>query len=63
MSKSTKPLTGTNDWTKVSMELQIPENCEDLIVRIRRIKRDEFDKFISGTAWIDDVRLIDLGNS
>lgn len=63
MSKLTKPLAGTNDWTKVSMELQIPENCEGLIVRIRRIKRDKFDKFISGTAWIDDVRLIDLGNS
>ncbi len=60
MSKSIKPLTGTNNWTKVGMKLQILENCEDLIVRIRWFKSD---KFISGTTWIDDVRLIDLGNS
>ncbi len=60
MSKLTKPITGTNNWTKVSIKLQILENCEYLIVGIRWFKSD---KFISGTTWIDDVRLIDLGNS
>lgn len=63
MSKSTKPLTGTNDWTNVSMRLETPESCNDLLIRVRRFQSDNFDKFISGTAWIDDVKIIDLGNS
>ena len=63
MSKSTESLTGTNSWTNISMRLQIPESCEDLMVRVRRFKSDKFDKFISGTSWIDEVSLVDLGNS
>lgn len=63
MSKSTKPLIGTNDWTNVSMKVTAPENCDDLLIRVRRFQSDKFDKFISGTAWIDDVKVLDLGNS
>lgn len=63
MSKSTKPLTGTNDWKKISVKLDVPKNCNDLIVRIRRFQSDNYDKFISGTAWIDDVKMLNLGNS
>lgn len=63
MSKATKSIPGTNDWKKIRMKLDIPKNCNDLPIRIRRFKSDNFDKFISGTAWIDDVKILNLGNS
>jgi hypothetical protein len=41
------------------VSFRTPARSQGGVVRIRREKTDKFDRLISGTVWIDDVRLIE----
>jgi hypothetical protein len=41
----------------VTVSFRTPNQSRGGLVRLRREKTDAFDRLISGTAWIDNVRL------
>jgi len=55
--KASEPLTGDNDWKELMVAFRTPPQSQGGLVRIRREKTDKFDRFISGTVWLDHVRL------
>ncbi len=55
--KASEPLTGDNDWKELMVDFRTPPQSQGGMVRIRRVKTDKFDRFISGTVWIDAVQL------
>jgi hypothetical protein len=50
-------LTGDNEWGELTIAFRTPAQSQGGLVRIRRERTDKFDRFISGTAWLDHVRL------
>lgn len=59
--KASEPLTGDNDWKELVVDFRTPPQSQGGMVRIRREKTDKFDRFISGTVWLDHVRLTEKG--
>jgi hypothetical protein len=56
--KGSEALTGDNDWKELMVAFRTPPQSQGGMVRIRREKvTGKFDRFISGTAWLDNVRL------
>jgi tetratricopeptide (TPR) repeat protein len=55
--KKSEALTGTNFWKKNTLDFKTPDECEAVMVKIRRERSDKFDNKIKGTAWIDDITL------
>jgi len=55
--KASEPLIGDNEWTELTVGFRTPAQCRGGVVRIRRERTEKFDRFISGTVWIDHVRL------
>ena len=54
---ASEPLTGDHDWTEMTLTFRTPPQLQGGMLRLRREKTDKFDRFISGTVWIDNVRL------
>ena len=54
---SSEPLNGDNDWREVAVSFRTAPNSQGGLLRLRREKTDKFDRFISGTVWLDDVQL------
>jgi hypothetical protein len=50
-------LTGDNEWRKLIVSFRTPDPVQGGLVRVRREKTDKFDRYISGTVWIDHVSL------
>jgi tetratricopeptide (TPR) repeat protein len=50
-------LTGDNEWRELIVTFRTLAQSQGGLVRIRREKTDKFDRFISGTVWIDNVSL------
>jgi hypothetical protein len=61
MSVATEPLTGTTEWRTVGLRFHTPSDCTSIMVRLRRYASTRLDRYISGTAWVDDVRLLKGG--
>jgi hypothetical protein len=57
---SSESLTGDNEWKELSIAFRTPAQSLGGVVRVRREKTDKFNRFISGTAWIDNVRLTEV---
>jgi hypothetical protein len=55
-------LTGDNGWRKLNVSFRTAAPLQGGLVRIRREKTDKFDRYISGTVWIDHVRLTEKGH-
>ena len=55
--KASEPLIGDNEWRELIVPFKTPAQSQGGVVRIRRERADKFDRFISGTIWIDNVRL------
>ena len=55
------------DWRQwmegVDDRLRTPAQSQGGVVRVRREKTDKFDRFISGTVWIDNVSLTERKQS
>lgn len=50
-------LTGDNEWRELIVSFRTPAKMQGATVRVRREKTNKFDRYISGTVWIDNVRL------
>jgi hypothetical protein len=52
-------LTGDNDWKELRMAFRTPTQSQGGLLRVTRQKAKNSDRSISGTVWIDDVRLFE----
>jgi hypothetical protein len=50
-------IKGTNLWHTETLEFMPPEECNAVVVRLRRNKSRRFDSKIAGTLWLDDFKL------
>jgi tetratricopeptide (TPR) repeat protein len=55
--KESDPLTGDNEWKELMVAFRTPSQSRGGLVRVRRNRTDKFDRFISGTIWIDNFSL------
>jgi len=55
--KASDPLVGDNEWKELMVAFRTPPQSQGGLVRIRRERTDKFDRFISGTVWIDNFSL------
>ncbi len=60
---TSEPLTGDNEWKELAVPFRTPSQSQGGVVGIRRDKTDKFDRFIAGTVWVDNVRLMEKGLS
>jgi hypothetical protein len=44
-------------WHTETLEFAPPEECNAVVVRLRRLKSHRFDSKIGGTLWLDDFKL------
>ena len=56
-NKTSEPLIGDNEWKEVVVTFRTPAQSQVGMVRVRRDKTDKFDRYLSGTVWIDNVSL------
>jgi hypothetical protein len=54
---ASESLSGDNGWTELTVTFRTPPQSQGGRVTIRRKKTEKFDRFISGTVWIDNVSL------
>jgi hypothetical protein len=54
---ASEALTGDNGWRKLNASFRTPALSQGGLVRVRREKTDKFDRYVSGTVWIDHVSL------
>ena len=54
---SSESLVGDNAWKELSVTFRTTPQSQAGVVRVRREKTEKFDRLISGTVWIDNVRL------
>ena len=55
--KASGPLIGDHEWEELTVPFRTPAQSQGGLVRIRRERTDKFDRFISGTVWLDNVSL------
>ena len=55
--KESDSLMGDNEWKELMVAFRTPAQTQGGLVRVRRNSIDKFDRFISGTVWIDNIRL------
>jgi len=55
-----EPRRGSWNWQRVDMAFEVPEGVNFIEFRLRRWQTNALDKLISGTVYIDDVRLTAL---
>lgn len=48
---------GSWEWTRFEIPLRVPADAGLLEVRLRRDRTDALDNLLSGTVWLDDLRL------
>ena len=54
---ASESLIGENGWRELTVAFRTPPQSQGGVVRVRREKTDKFDRFISGTVWLDNVSL------
>jgi hypothetical protein len=54
--------TGTREWSVVEHDLAVPPQTRLLQIQVIRQPSMKFDNKVSGTAWIDDLRLERIGS-
>ena len=59
----TAALIGNNPWKKLEKRFRVPPGTRVVEVRVVRRGSLKFDNKISGTAWIDAVKLRPVGAS
>lgn len=53
----TAALTGTNDWRNVEADVDVPAGVSMAAVEFARHRSIRIDNQLSGTAWVDNVKL------
>ncbi len=54
---ASESLIGENGWKELTVAFRTPPQSQGGVVRVRRERTDKFDRFISGTVWLDNVSL------
>ena len=54
-------IPSSSGWKQESLEWVVPENCNAIVVRVRRNKSRRFDSKIEGELWLDGFRLEKVG--
>jgi hypothetical protein len=54
----TEALTGTNDWKRLDTTLEVPRGTSLVSVQLARRRSLRIDNQLTGTAWVDAVKLI-----
>jgi hypothetical protein len=54
---TSESMIGDNDWKELVVAFRTPSQSHGGLVRVRREKTEKFDRYISGTVWIDNVQL------
>jgi tetratricopeptide (TPR) repeat protein len=54
---ASESLIGDNGWKEVMISFRTPPQSQGGLVGVRREKTDKFDRYISGSVWIDNVQL------
>jgi hypothetical protein len=57
---ASESLIGDNGWKELVVPFRTPDQSQGVVVRARREKTDKFDRLISGTVWIDHIRLVEM---
>ncbi|MFB3887524.1 MAG: carbohydrate binding domain-containing protein [Thermodesulfobacteriota bacterium] len=55
--EASESLTSDNGWKELTVFFHTPAQSQGAVVRLRREKSGKFDRFISGTVWLDSVSL------
>jgi hypothetical protein len=55
--KASESLIGDNEWKELMVPFRTPAQSRGGLVRVRRERTGKFDRFISGTVWVDNVTL------
>lgn len=53
----------TQDWTKYEIRFDAPQDCNSIIVRLRRNESRNIDNKISGSIWLRMFEITDMGES
>jgi hypothetical protein len=56
-------LRGTRAWGPVSIEFATPPGCRAVRVLVHRVRTDRFDRDVRGRLYLDDVRLLEVGEA
>jgi len=56
---SSESMVGDHAWKELRVTFRTTPQSQAGVVRVRREKTDKFDRLISGTVWIDNVRLME----
>ncbi len=54
---SSESLIGDHGWKELSVAFRTSPQSQAGVVRVRREKANKFDRLISGTVWIDNIKL------
>jgi tetratricopeptide (TPR) repeat protein len=57
---ASESLTGDNGWKELAVAFRTPDHSQGGMIRVRRTKTDKFDRFISGTVWVDNVQIKEM---
>ena len=50
----TEPLLGSNPWSSLSIDFNVPETCKVQMLRLEATSRFRHDHYFQGGAWFDD---------
>lgn len=53
-------LAESTDWHQAAIEFEAPEDCEAVVIRLRRLLSKRIDSKIGGTVWLDNFSMRDL---
>jgi hypothetical protein len=53
---------GSGDWVLLTCEFTAGENCEAVLIQVKRLPRFSYDDPSRGTVWFDDFSVIELSN-
>jgi tetratricopeptide (TPR) repeat protein len=62
IARSNPVPAGTSDWGPLSCEFIAPNDCEAVLIEIRRLPKFSYDDPTRGTVWCDDFALMELGS-
>jgi tetratricopeptide (TPR) repeat protein len=60
LTVETEALSGTNPWTRIEAVFEVPQRVRILDLQLARRRSIRIDNQLTGTAWIDAVRLTRL---
>lgn len=51
------PLLGSNPWSKLSVDFEVPESCRVQLIRLEATSRFRHEQYFAGSLWFDDIEI------